>query len=86
MTQEPRQEVEVHGVVGEPVTLPLGLPTDPAYAWSLELPEGVEETGEGSAVRAARAGSYVVVATQSDPAGVPITVLPVRLTVTPGPV
>ncbi len=28
-----------------------------------------------------RPGSYVLVATQSDPAGVPITVLPVRLTV-----
>lgn len=87
MTQEPRQEVEVHGRAGEPVTLPLGsgpnAETDPAYAWSLELPEGVDQVdGSGPAeVRAEVPGSYVVVATQSDPAGVAMTVLPVRLTV-----
>jgi hypothetical protein len=81
MTQEPRHEVEVHGLVGEPVALPLGPGTDPAYAWSLELPAEVEQAGDDRHVSARQPGSYVVVATQSDPAGVPITVLPVRLTV-----
>ena len=86
-TQEPRQEVEVHGGVGEAVALPLGAgpraETDPAYAWSLELPEGVEQVGPDGTleVRAQAPGSYVVVATQTDPAGVAMTVLPVRLTV-----
>ena len=86
-TQEPRQEVEVHGRVGEPVALPLGpgpnAASDPAYGWSLELPEGVEQVGPPAEpqVRADAPGSYVVVATQSDPAGVAMTVLPVRLTV-----
>ena len=85
MTQEPRHEVEVRGLVGEPVALPLGLPTDAAYAWALELPDGVEQVGDALQVSAAGPGSYVVVATQPDPAGVPITVLPVRLTVTDAP-
>jgi hypothetical protein len=85
--QEPRREVEVRGGVGDAVALPLGAgphaETDPAYAWSLELPEGVEQVGsdDALAVRADAPGSYVVVATQSDPAGVAMTVLPVRLTV-----
>ena len=87
MTQEPRQEVEVHGLVGEPVALPLGArpadATGAAYAWSLELPEGVEQVGDPqeARVRTDVAGSHVVVATQTDPAGVAITVLPVRVTV-----
>jgi len=80
MTQEPRHEVEVHGSVGEPVALPLGTGGDAAYAWSLELPEEVEQTDDRH-VRATEPGSYVLVATQADPAGVAITVLPVRLTV-----
>ncbi|SDU81428.1 hypothetical protein SAMN04488544_0392 [Microlunatus sagamiharensis] len=90
MTQEPRHEVEVRGLVGEPVALPLGAARagasgEPAYAWSLELPEEVEQTHDLH-VRASEPGSYVLVATQTDPAGVAITVLPVRLTGTrPGP-
>lgn len=84
MTQEPRQEVEVHGRVGEPVALPLGPASGPGHAWTLEVPEEVEQT-DGLRVSAAQPGSWVVVATQSDPAGVPITVLPVRLTVTTEP-
>ena len=80
MTQEPRHEVEVHGLLGEPVALPLGPVGDAAYAWSLELPEGVEQADDRH-VRATAPGSHVLVATQTDPAGVAITVLPVRLTV-----
>jgi hypothetical protein len=80
MTQEPRHEVEVHGLVGEPVALPLGAGGDAAYAWSLELPEEVVQVDDRH-VRASARGSHVLVATQTDPAGVPITVLPVRLTV-----
>ncbi|SEP98648.1 hypothetical protein [Microlunatus flavus] len=84
MTQEPRLEVEVHGTVGEPVTLPLVPPGDPALGWSLELPEELDlvDAGDAAQVRATQAGSYVVVATQSDAAGVAMTVLPVRVTVT----
>jgi hypothetical protein len=85
MTQEPRQEVEVQGAVGRPVALPLGTGTDPAYPWTLELPEGVEQADEGSGgplqVSAGRPGSYVVVATLCEPSGAPMTVLPIRLTV-----
>ena len=86
MTQA-RHEIEVHGAVGEPVALPLVArppgPTDPAYAWSLELPEGVEQVDDPHEVRVRSdvVDSHVVVATQTDPAGVAITVLPVRVTV-----
>lgn len=83
MTQEPRLEVEVTTPVGESVTLPLGAAGGPAHGWSLELPEGVEPVGgdDAAQVRATQPGSFVVVATQSDAAGVAMTVLPVRVTV-----
>ncbi len=94
MTQEPRREVEVHGGVGDPVDLPLGNDAAAAYTWTLDLPDGVEQADELAAaqpgpapagrlrVRATRRGSYVLVASLSDPStGITMTVLPIRLTV-----
>jgi hypothetical protein len=85
MTQEPRHEVEVQGRAGEPVSLPVGNGGETAYAWTLELPDGVEaaEAEEGLLrIRAERAGSYVLLATLAEPgAASPMTVLPIRLTV-----
>ena len=85
MTQEPRQETEVQGRAGEPVALPVGNDGSTAYAWTLELPLGVEAAGEEGGrllVRAAEPGSHVLVATLADPASPPaMTVLPIRLTV-----
>lgn len=56
MTQA-RHEIEVHGTVGEPVTLPLVArppgPADPAYAWTLELPEGVAEVDDPTGIACA---------------------------------
>lgn len=94
MTHEPRHEVEVLGRAGEPVTLPLGHVADATFTWSLELPDGVEQAddrheapgapgpGNRFQVCAERPGSYVLVATLADPsADTPMTVLPIRLTV-----
>lgn len=86
MTQEPRQEVEVQGSAGAPVALPVGHDGETAYVWTLELPDEVEQvpTEDGPLlVRAARPGSHVLVATLADPrSATPMTVLPIRLTVT----
>ncbi len=86
MTQEPRQEVEVQGGVGEPVALPLENEAGAAYGWNLELPDGVDQveasSGARLAVSAAEPGSYVLVATLAEAtSGVAMTVLPIRLTV-----
>lgn len=94
MTQEPRREVEVQGRAGEPLTLPVGNDAGAAYRWTLELPDGVEQAddlprapGEPGPehrlrVRAARRGSYVLVATLANRSTqAPMTVLPIRLTV-----
>lgn len=86
MTQAPQQEVEVHGLVGEPVTLPVGNDGATAYRWSLELPDDVEAAPDAAdgrlRVTGRRAGSHVLVATLADPAAsTPMTVLQVRLTV-----
>ena len=45
MTQAPQHEVEVQARVGEVVALPLGNDGATAYAWTLDLPEGVEAAG-----------------------------------------
>lgn len=85
MTQEPRQELEVQGRVGEPVALPVGTDGATPYVWTLELPEGVEAAGTHDGrllVRADEPGSHVLIATLADPASpTPMTVLPIRLTV-----
>ena len=86
MTQEPRHEVEVQGRVGEPVALPVGNDGVRPYAWTLELPPEVETAGHDPGrlqVSAAAPGSYVLIATLADPRALtPMTVLPIRLTVT----
>lgn len=86
MTQEPRREVEVQGRAGMPVALPVGHGGETAYVWTLELPDGVEEVATDVGpllVRADRPGSHVLVATLADPrSATPMTVLPIRLTVT----
>ena len=86
MTQEPRREVEVQGRAGEPVALPVGHEGETAYVWTLELPDEVEEVttkGGPLRVRAAEPGSHVLVATLAEPGSpTPMTVLPIRLTVT----
>jgi hypothetical protein len=86
MTQGPQQEVEVQGRVGEPVALPLTNVGATAYAWTLDLPEGVEDAGTGNGgrllVRAPAPGSHVLTATLAEPsARTPMTVLLIRLTV-----
>ena len=79
----------MHGSVGEPVALPLDPPGggEEGWTWSLELPEDASGVRLGPASEAGtprvvldRPGSEVVVATLTDPAGVPVTVLPVRVT------
>ena len=88
MTQEPRHEVEVQGRVGDAVALPLGNDGPTTYTWTLELPPEVEEAGAHGGrllVRANEPGSYVLVATLADgESPTPMTVLPIRLTVTSG--
>jgi hypothetical protein len=86
MTQEPRQEVEVQGRADTPVALPVGNDGETAYVWTLELPDEVEAAGSSATallVRARQPGSYVLVATLADPVSpTPMTVLPIRFTVT----
>lgn len=86
MTQEPQHELEVQGRVGEAVALPVGTDGTTPYVWTLELPPGVEEAGTHAGrllVRADEPGSHVLVATLADPTSpTPMTVLPIRLTVT----
>jgi hypothetical protein len=86
VTQEPQREVEVQGRAGEPVALPVANDGTTAYVWTLELPPEVEEAGSDAGrllVRAPEPGSHVLVATLADPAvRTPMTVLPIRLTVT----
>ena len=85
MTQEPQQELEVQGRVGEPVVLPLPSGTDTGWTWTLELPEDVEEAGSRAPlepdtdghggdlgrlrVRSGVAGSHVLTAVLAGPAG-----------------
>lgn len=86
MTQEPQHEVEVLGRAGEPVALPLGNDGATAYAWTLDLPPELEDAGAAAGrlrVRADEPGSYVLIATLAEEGSPsPMTVLPIRLTVT----
>ena len=86
MTLEPQHEVEVQARAGEPVPLPVGHDGATSYVWTLELPPEVTEVEAAVGaltVRADEPGSYVLVATLAEPGStVPMTVLPIRLTVT----
>ena len=42
------EELEVEGVAGEPIELPIGGGPPTGYGWELELPAGVERLDDGS--------------------------------------
>jgi predicted secreted protein len=44
---EPSEYLDVEGKAGEPITLPIASGPATGHAWSLELPDGVEQIDDG---------------------------------------
>jgi predicted secreted protein len=43
----PAESFDVNGKAGQPIALPIASGPATGYAWSLDLPEGVERIGDG---------------------------------------